>query len=396
MARSGPLAKNLHGQYDPEFAMLHDEFAEVVALHPAQGASLAVTVEGRAVTDLWGGMASPAAAWEATTRCVVWSTTKGMAALCVQALVDRGKIDVSAPVSRYWPEFATAGKESLTIENVLTHTAGLPYWEGSERVVCLDRPRTMLNLARITQGLAAARPVSQPGGDIVYHSITYGWLLDEIVHRATGVRLGIQFANLVGGPMGLNIRIGPDVPVGARPAPLTLINQHPDERAAILESARRAPHGVKAMLLCSEEAILEVDRISNDDDYIQAGVPSAGGLADARSLARAYGMLACGGRLDGHQFVSQGSVSLFSSAHKRSLDPVMGEIEWGLGYARNLAKIEYGPSASAYGHGGMGGSKAFADPEARIGFGYVMNSLDIGVNADRRGIGLAKVLYECL
>ena len=195
MARSGPLAKNLHGQYDPEFAMLHDAFAEVVALHPAQGASLAVTIEGHAVTDLWGGMASPVAAWEATTRCVVWSTTKGMAALCVQALVDRGLIDVSAPVSKYWPEFAAAGKESLTIENVLTHTAGLPYWEGSARVVCLDRPQTMLNLARITHGLAAARPVSQPGGDIVYHSITYGWLLDEIVHRfPTGRRDGHQSA----------------------------------------------------------------------------------------------------------------------------------------------------------------------------------------------------------
>jgi CubicO group peptidase (beta-lactamase class C family) len=385
------------GHCDRRLQQLREAFIEVASLHPDHGAALAITLENRLVTHLWAGMAGRNTPWEEATRCIVWSATKGMAALCVQVLSDQGLIDVTAPVAHYWPEFAAAGKESVTVTNVLTHTAGLPYWSGYEMVVCQDHPSTLRNLTYITGALAAAEPVFPPGLKIIYHAVTYGWLLDEIVFRATGIRLGRQFARLLAGPLDLNIRIGPETPVVGTPATLTVINNVAVEGAAILLAARQAPDGGRSLLLCREESRLAVDRIANDPAFVNCGMASVGGIADARSLARAYGMLANGGRLEGVQWLSQDSVELFSMPHARSYDPQRArDLEYGLGYRRNVELQEFGSPINAYGHAGLGGSIGFADPDAQVGFAFVVNSLDISSNGPARALQLVKALYDCI
>jgi len=154
------------------------------------GASAAVYLDGQPVVDIWGGYADAARTtpWQRDTITNVWSLTKTMTALCVLMLADRGEVDLAAPVARYWPEFAAAGKEGVLVSHVLSHTAGLPDWDGPIAVTDLyDWPAA-------TARLAAQAPAWEPGSQAGYHSVTQGFILGEVVRRVTGASLGTFFA----------------------------------------------------------------------------------------------------------------------------------------------------------------------------------------------------------
>ena len=392
-ALSGDLVR---GRFDTRFERVAEVFGRILASDPDHGAALAVTIDGSTVVDVWGGAARPGEPWSESTRCLVWSATKGMAALCVQALVDRGRIDVSGRVAEYWPEFASAGKQSITIEDVLTHRAGLPYWNGYRSTTCLDEPATFADTAAITAAIAAAVPVTRPGEEIAYHAITYGWLLDEIVRRATGRGIAGQFAALVAEPLQLSITLGRSG-AGVRPADLAVLPIRWRERLAIIRHNSPKTLAGRAMLYGSRTSALRVDRFANEPAFRESGQAAVAGITDARSLARMYAMLACGGTVDGERHLSQESVRLFSRVHSHGHDLVLKrKVRRGLGYKLNLDGAEFGPPPNAYGHGGLGGSLGFADPDARLGFGFVMNGLDLSADAPPRALDLSKALYESL
>ena len=197
-------APMIHGRCDPRFAAVRDAFAANFAAGREVGASFAATVEGEPVVDLWGGHADAATTrpWERDTIVNVFSTTKAMTALCAHLLVDRGLLDLDAPVARYWPEFAQAGKERITTRHLLTHSAGLAALRRSLPTEAL------YDWTRMVEALAAETPWWEPGSANGYHAMTYGYLVGEVVRRLTGKTLGRFLRDEVTAPLGADFHIG--------------------------------------------------------------------------------------------------------------------------------------------------------------------------------------------
>src|SRR5205823_2754945 len=198
------MAPMIHGHCDPRFLAVRDAFAANFAAGREVGASFATTVEGEPVVDLWGGYADAATTrpWERDTLVNVYSTSKGMTALCAHLLVDRGELDLDAPVARYWPEFAQAGKEELPVRWLLSHRAG---------VIAPREPvaeRYAHDWDHVCAALAAAAPWWEPGTAQGYHAVTFGYLVGEVVRRISGVSLGAFLRREIAGPLGARVFIG--------------------------------------------------------------------------------------------------------------------------------------------------------------------------------------------
>jgi CubicO group peptidase (beta-lactamase class C family) len=219
------------GHCDPRFAAVRDAFAANFEAGREIGASFAVTVDGELVVDVWGGYADAARTrpWQSDTIINVFSTTKAMAALCAHILVDRGQLDLDAPVARYWPEFAQAGKERITTRHVLSHAAGLP---GIRQPLPTE---ALLDWNGMTEALAAEAPWWEPGTANGYHALTYGYLIGEIVRRITGKTLGAFFREDVAERLGADFHIGLPESEDARVAELVPAS------AEEVESAGSAP-----------------------------------------------------------------------------------------------------------------------------------------------------------
>src|SRR6266704_2362202 len=205
----------IQGVCDKRFGAVRDALAASLEKDDV-GASAAVYLDGEPVVDIWGGYADAARTvpWQRDTITCVWSVTKTMAALCVLILADRGDLELTAPVARYWPEFAAAGKEGVQVRHLLAHTAGLPAW---------DEPTTVADLCDwplATSRLAAQAPRWEPGALAGYHAVTQGFLVGEVVRRVTGRPLGRFFADEVAGPLGADFHIGLDARHDDRVAPV--------------------------------------------------------------------------------------------------------------------------------------------------------------------------------
>lgn len=388
----------VEGRVAPGFERVRSAFEENFAAGREVGASFAVTLGGQSVVDLWGGHADAARtrAWQHDTIVNVWSTTKGLASLCVAMLVDRGRLSYEQAVASVWPEFAAAGKEALTIGEVLSHQGGLPGIEG--KIAVEDFADHDAMAAR----LAAQAPmfeVGQPG----YHAITHGFLTGELVRRVDGRTLGRFFAEEIAGPLGADAAIGlPEfdearvaemipAPPG-KPAPLP---PHPAARAALANPPLDA-------------------RAANRRWWRAAEIPSVNAQTNARALARIYGMLACGGvgmlacggvddlADDGGASGSErrwlSAETLEAATRKRvhAKDLVLGiPMRWGAGFSRNDG-VTYGPNRNTFGHSGWGGSFGCADPDARLGVGYAMNQMFANLRGDPRSLSLIAAVYDSL
>jgi len=392
---------NIEGEVAAGFEPVRDAFAENFAERGEIGAAFSAYHAGRKVVDIWGGEARPGNPWMQDSSAVVWSATKGMTSLVVQLLADQEKLDVDALVTAYWPEFGANGKAAITVRDVLSHGARLPYPPGYTAIATGDSPNGWENVAGLVQLLEVAEPVLDEGLH-GYHAVTFGVLLGEIVRRATGRTLGAILAEDLAGPMGLQLHIGLDPSQHHRVAELQLtIPPPPTDDPEILAMMAQAmgPEGLLGRsLLVGQNGLGQYNEIGNSSQVRAAEYGASGGITDARSLARMYSMLASGGVLDGSKIVSPESIAAHRAEQWRGVDAVLGaEKRYATGYMLAGTEAEtFGPNPDAFGHPGMGGSLGFADPEAGVGYGYVMNHMIFEVAVDPRARALADALYGCL
>ena len=381
----------VEGSCDSHFAALRDAFVENFQTLGETGAALALTVDRKPVVDIWAGHTDAARTqpWERDTIANVFSTTKGLTATCAHRLVDQGKLDLDAPVAKYWPEFAQAGKERLPVRYLLSHQAGLP---------AVSQPLStedMYDWNTMTNALAAQTPWWEPGTKHGYHALTYGWLVGEVIRRISGKSVGSYFRDEVAGPLGLDCHIGLAAQHDARVAPLLPPAMPSPEQLSMFAQALQNPESMLAKVVLNPPLPPDV---ANTREWRGAEIPSANGHTNARALARMYGVLACGGSSDGFRLLSKSAIDRAITEQVDGPDAVMPlHTRIALGFFLSTPTERLGPNRRAFGHGGMGGSMGFADPDARIGFGYVMNELHLGVwLIDPRVVRLIDALYRCM
>jgi CubicO group peptidase (beta-lactamase class C family) len=391
------MAMGIEGSCDRRFAAVHEEFERNFRERGEVGASVCALVEGRVVVDLWGGIADRRTGrpWQRDTLVLVWSCTKGAAALCAHLLLDRGLLDLDAPVSRYWPAFAAAGKEAVTVRMVLDHQAGIPVLRSPLR------PGGLYDWEYLTEALAAAEPFWTPGTRQGYHAVTFGHLVGELVRRVTGRPFAAFFREEVSGPLGLDFHIGLPAEHEDRVAPIVRADPPPagEPRSRFLEAAQSDPQSMQALMLTNH------GRHAGDHDTRAAHaavLPSQGGVANARGLAGLYTPLALGGApLVGEETLRR--MGAVSSAVGIDALLLVG-LRVALGFWKSSDNCGGPPGArdgmvlseEAFGHPGMGGSLGFADPAARLAFGYAMNKQGRGVGLNERGQGLVDAVYRSL
>jgi CubicO group peptidase (beta-lactamase class C family) len=344
-------AIEVHGHCDDRFGAVRDVFAANFSDFPEVGSCVAVTLDGEPIVDLWAGHADEERArpWERDTIVNIWSSTKGLIALAAHMLADRGELDFDAPVAEYWPEFAQAGKETVPVRFLLTHQVGLAgFAEGFDQNRMTDWDATV-------ESLAAQAPSWEPGTRQGYHGLTFGWLVGEVVRRIAGKSAGAFVREEIAEPLGV------DAFIGVGPAE--------DHRVAdILADTRNVEAGAP---------LRRIGGVSqNSREWRAAEIPAANGHSNARALARIYGALARGGEIDGVRLLSPESVARAAEERANGLDATLNvPTHRTLGFMLRFAEFDDVRPASTFGHAGAGGSQGFADPDARIGFGYAMNQM---------------------
>jgi CubicO group peptidase (beta-lactamase class C family) len=385
----------IQGFCAPGFEAVREVFAEGFAKRGEVGAAVAAVVDGEAVVDLFAGFADQARTrpWARDTLVNVYSTTKGMTALCAQRLADQGKLDLDAPVARYWPEFAAAGKGAIPVRFLLSHRAGLP----AVREILPNE--ALFDFGAMASALAAETPWWTPGERHGYHALTFGWLVGEVVRRIAGKSLGAFFRDEVAGPLGADFWIGLPEEEHGRVAEMSAMPPPGagGDTPALAEVMLRDPQGMAARSFMNPPSMaLGVNHAA----WRRAEIPGANGHATARAIARIYGALARGGELLGVELLSREGIERCCEEQSRGEDAVL-LISTRIGGGFMLPQLDvpgasFGPGAGAFGHPGAGGSVGFADPEARVGFGYVMNRMGPHILLDPRATALIAALYDCL
>ena len=349
-----------------------------------EGAAVAVTVDGELVVDLWGGTATfddgLTAPWQRDTIVNAWSTTKTVSALACLTLIDRGDLDPYAPVARYWPEFAAAGKGDVEVRHVMSHTSGLSGWE---QPVTMD---DFYDWEKVTSLLAAQAPWWEPGTASGYHVISKGFLEGELVRRVTGQTTGQFLAEHIAGPLGAEFHIG----TGA---------EHDRRIARIIPSPPRSTEGLDPATV----AVRTLDNPPLDASkafeipWRRAQVPAANGHGNARGLALLHAPMACGGALNGVELVSPRTIDVALDVQCDGVDLVLGiPMRHGIGFALSVAGAPAGPNPRTFFWGGWGGSMGLIDVDARMSFGFLMNKMGAGTVGDLRAGRLLRAVYDSL
>jgi CubicO group peptidase (beta-lactamase class C family) len=384
----------IDGSCDARFARVKNVFAEGFGARNEVGAAVAVTVDGKPVVDLFGGFADQARTrpWQRDTIVNVYSTTKGMTAICAHRLAAQGKLDLDAPVTRYWPEFAAAGKERMPVRWLLSHRSGLA------AVKPMLPGEALYDWSAMTAALAAQEPWWTPGEAHGYHAVTFGWLVGEVVRRVSGRSLGSYFRDEIARPLGADFHIGLPDEEHDRVAEMSTLPMEPpkDGEPNLMRVFLEEPEGVTVRAFMNPPTMaLGV----NNAPWRSAEIPGANGHADARSLARIYGALSCDGTLDGVSLFDADEIRVCHTEESFGEDLVLRlPTRFGSGFmiSQDRADARFGPNPSAFGHPGAGGSLGFADPDARVGFGYVMNRMGPHILLDPRAIALVEAVYACL
>lgn len=385
---------DIHGSCASRFERVRDAFERNFAVRHEIGAAVAAWVDGELVVNLWAGTADAAGTrpWQVDTMATVLSGTKGLTSTCVHQLAERGELDLNAPVARYWPEFAQAGKEDITIAMVMSHRSGV------------IGPRQRLHWEQVTdwdlvcERLAAAEPWWEPGTAQGYHMTTFGFILGEVFRRVTGRTVGQYLRTEIAEPLGAEVHIGVSRAEQRRCADLV---DKPHIRKMLADvnapgyPTTLAEHP-KAGLAVSMGFAPDDEVGSNDLDlWREIEFPGTNGQVSALGLATFYNALAQEELLSRQHMdlirVSQGGLDTDLVLGKRVADH-----GWGLGYMLNQRCVN-GPNPRIFGHGGLGGSFGFVDLENRIGYAYVMNRFDATkANADPRSVALSDEIYAAL
>lgn len=381
---------DVHGTVDSRFDAVRTAFGQNFERHGDVGAACCVWVDGRPVVDVWGGVADPTdgRAWEHDTPCIVFSTTKGVTAIAVNLLVQRGELDLDAPVARYWPEFAANGKGDVPLRWLLSHRAGLANVTAD---LTLD---DVLAWDPVVNAIAAQAPIWEPGTAHGYHVRSYGWLLGEVVRRVTGVSIGSFVARELTAPLRLDLWIGLPEPIEPRVARLLPPLELQDEHTRELYEAFMKDEPLRASAMSGPSNLFRYDDMWNTRPLHAAEMPSSNGIATAPALAKLYA--ACIGDVDGARILDTATVALASQVQSDGDDVILGiPTRFGLGFSLPpMLSPAAGPAA--FGHPGAGGSLAFADPDNGIAFAYVMNQMQLGLTGDRRTETLVAAVYGTL
>ena len=370
-------AVEVHGRCDERFSPVRDAFARNFEEFGEVGAAVAVTIDGKPVIDLWGGVTDKDTMnpWQQDTIVTVYSTTKGMTTICAHRLVEQGLLDLSAPVAEYWPEFAQAGKAEVPVHMLLSHRVGLP-------TVSDKLPEgAAFDWETMTDALARQKPFWEPGTRHGYHGLTFGWLVGEVVRRISGKSLGTFFRDEVALPLGLDFHIGVDPKHDARVATIytAVVSM---EVARQTEQRQREVQKRMSPELLAARGNIPIQGTHNSEAWRRSEIPAANGHSDARSLARVYGALACGGSVDGVDVLSRESIARATTEQAAGPDAMLpNPTRFAQGFwLSNDGNM--GPNPRNFGHPGAGGSLGFSDPDRHIGFGYVMNQMKVGVQGE--------------
>lgn len=374
MHRGGmsPSAIEVQGTVAPGFEAVRAAFARNFADHGEMGASFAVSVGEELVVDIWGGWADAehTRPWQRDTITHLFSTTKGLTALMAHMAIERGLLELDAPVMRYWPEFAQQGKEHVLVRHVLDHRAGL-VWLAPGRDA-----RRLLDWDAACARLAETAPMYAPGTTTMYHPLSFGFLVGELIRRVTGRTPGAFLTEEITGPLGVDAWIGLPATQHGRCADVILPSWVDDEHP-LLPGLHRA------------------DRLFNSPAWRSAEIPSVNGHGNARAVATVYGTLAAGGTRNGVRLVDAATVHRM--AQRSGAEPGdggFGDPNWAVGFMPNWGS--FGPSPTAFGHTGFGGSFGMADPEHRVAAAYVMNRMNEGEEYDARAFALVDATYRSL
>jgi CubicO group peptidase (beta-lactamase class C family) len=388
----------IEGTCDRRFSAVAREFERNFLERGELGASVSIRLQGKTVVDLWGGTASRRddAPWTRDTVSVVYSCTKGMTALCAHMLASRGQLDIDAPVAEYWPEFARKGKERTTVKMLLDHSVGLPAFRTPLRAGGCNDWDYMVEM------LANEEPFWEPGTRNGYHMINFGWTVGEIVRRVSGQSLGTFFRTQVAEPLGADFWLGAPETLESRVAPMSAYKPtESDFGGEFLQAVASDLQSIASLSLLNTGGFDANARACH-----AAEIGGAGGISNARALARIYSVLACGGAeggvklVDPEQLARMGEVAVATQRDATLLIPT----RFSLGYMKSMdnRRRRFGDqdsailSSSAFGHVGAGGSVGFADPLEGLSFGYTMNRMGPGLMLNPRGQSLVDAAYRAI
>jgi CubicO group peptidase (beta-lactamase class C family) len=370
----------IDGFVAPGFEHVRYELERNFAERNELGAAFAAERDGEPIVDLWGGIADrrTGTPWTANTIQIIFSGTKGLAAVCMLLLLERGVLDLGAPVSQYWPEFVAAGKHDVRVRDVVAHTARLP---GLETAVSW---REATDPQRMAELLAAQAQSSDPRAALTYHALTYGWLCAEILRRVDGRTLGRFFADEVAKPLELELWIGLPAELEPRVATLELADTwgnspHLSEENLTADTLLRSVFANPVRFVRDRPPF-------NEPAYRAAEIPATNGIGTARSIAHMYGNL--------ERLMSRRMIELARRPLSRGQDTLHDRpIAYGIGFQLQTRERPLGAPADAFGHGGAGGSVHGCWPEERISFSYAMNLMRDDMN-DTRARVLLGALHE--
>ncbi|HME49964.1 serine hydrolase domain-containing protein [Mycobacterium sp.] len=361
------LPRGVRGAADPHFACAIRSFANLFPGRRFGGGALAVYLDGRPVVDVWTGWSDRdgEVPWDADTGAMVFSATKGMASTVIHRLADRGLLDYDAPVAKYWPEFGVNGKAGITVRDAMRHRAGLSHLNGVRKEELLDH--------RLMEERIATAPASRLVGIPAYHALTYGWLMSGLARAVTGRGMRDLIRTEVAQPLNTDgLHLGrPPAHTSTKAAQIlapqstkanALFNFVAPKIAALWFSS-----GFGAMYFPGMKAVVQ-----GEIPFLDSEAPAANGVATARGLAKMYGAIANGGRIDGMRFLSTDLVRNMTG--KPSFRPdfnIMVPLSWHLGYHA----VPFPGVMPGFGHAGLGGSIGWADPASGMSFGFVHNRL---------------------
>jgi CubicO group peptidase (beta-lactamase class C family) len=364
------------------------------------GAAFCAYVGAEPVVDLWGGVADARTGrrWQEDTIVVVMSTTKGATSICAHMLVERGQLDLDAPVVEYWPEFGQQGKDEVLVRWLLTHQVGLPVLEAalSLKEACAWAP--------VIQALEAQTPLWEPGTHHAYHALTFGFLVGEIIRRVSGRTVGTFFADEVANPLGLNAWIGLPAQHEERVAHLEPLPAPSDPKIAAMMAAVMGPETLLGRSITLGGA-LPLSLVTDDGGFNSriahaAEFPAANMITDARSVARMYAATLTevdGIRLLGRDTLTTAIAPQTSDSIPFGVPPgaEAQAMQFSLGFVRSSDSAPLlGPGT--FGHAGAGGSLGYANIDSGVAFGYVPNQMRGGAAGDPRSASLLDAVIQCL
>ena len=374
--------EKLRGRLKPLFHENFEKFGEL-------GAAISVWQNGKPVVDLHGGFcdAGREKPWATDTLVLVWSATKGIGSACVLHALQKQKVELNRPVVEFWPEFAQSNKDKITLGQLLSHQAGL---------CALDQRVDVLDYDSVIRALEAQAPLWSPGTAHGYHARTFGFLLDEIIRRMTGKMLSEYWQENFARPLELDFWIGLPEKENSRVATIYAAKSGKPPEPAQFYRDLVTPGTLARKTFTSPYGLNVISKMNDPQIRARPNV-SFGGMGSASALARFYSMLASGGKFNGQTFFSQETLARMTTTLSDGVDRVFQiPTAFSAGFmkdSRDAARKMFGPSPTSFGHPGAGGSHAFADPENKIAFAYVMNQMEQSVLPNEKSLRLVDAIY---